>query len=479
MKPMIRTAVALVGAAGAASAALMLHRSNSSAATRSPNKAPESPVACGSPGAAHAEAKLTHGRLGGAMSAGTLLRNSGGEAYAAFELTTENVADKTRPPLDLALVIDHSGSMSDGRIEHAKSAALGLISHLGEQDHVALVEYDDAADVLVSSTAMDDHGKDTLRHAIERIQLGGGTNLNDGLVLGRKEVERVYTTGQVSRLILLSDGHANVGVTETPRIAETARDAANHGTRITSVGIGLDFNEDLMEAIAEAGRGNYHYVREATDLDKVIAGEMAAIQATVATNVELRLTPACNGVEITAIHGYESHKDGASYVIPMADLVGNDSRKLLVSMKVPDGQKGRIGTVHAELVYRDAKGSAVRKANVDLGLEVGEDAAVASASIDQNVMAQALQIDAAASMRQAADAYEHGDQAGAAQIIDSSTRRIQDKGARYKIAPEKTADTMNSLGEMQKKATEYKPGSDEGKDMLKASKSKARVMSKK
>jgi Ca-activated chloride channel family protein len=317
-----------------------------------------------------------------------------------------------------------------------------------------------------------------MRSAIRGISLGGGTNLHGGLVLGRDEVQRVYTQGQVSRVILLSDGQANVGVVDPQQIAATARDAANHGTRITTVGVGLDYNEDLMEAIAESGRGNYHYVKEAKDLERVIAGEMAGIQATVATSVELRLTPVCPGVQITEVHGYESRRDGAAVVIPMADLVGHDSRKLLVSMKVPDGQKGHVATLRAELVYKDAKGTDIKKSEIALGVDISEDATVAAASVDQNVMAQALQVQAAASMRQAAQAYERGDQEAARTIVESTAVQVEQKRAMYKIAPAKTAEAMQSLDDMSKKAVMYKPGSYEGKDMLKASKSKARVMSK-
>src|SRR5213075_2114544 len=113
------------------------------------------------------------------------------------------------------------------------------------------------------------------------------------------------------------------------QIADLARDAAGKGVRISSVGLGLDFNEDLMEAIAESGRGNYHYVREAHQLDGVIAGELAGVQATIATGVELRLTPACAGVELTEVHGYDSHRDGTTLVVPMSDVFGGDRRKLL------------------------------------------------------------------------------------------------------------------------------------------------------
>jgi Ca-activated chloride channel family protein len=368
--------------------------------------------------------------------------------------------------------------MSGDRIEHAKSAAVGIISKLSPQDHVALVQYDDSADVVFQSAAMDPHGKEQLTSAIQAISLGGGTNLFAGMQLGRQEVERAHAEGQVNRVILLSDGLANSGVVDTPSIAEGARQAANAGVRITTVGVGLDFNEDLMEAIAEAGRGNYHYVKEASDLDRVVAEEMAGIQTTVATNVELRLSPVCAGVEIAEVHGYESKREGNAFVVPMADLSGNDSRKLLVSLKVPSNHNGNVAALHGELVYRDAKGTEVHKANVDLGLQVTDDKQAVNASVNADVMAQALQLQGAKSMRDAAAAYEAGDQAGAAAIIEQNTRDIEQKSAHYNIEA-KTADTRASLGEMQKKAMEYKPGSYEGKDMLKTSKSKARVMSKK
>src|SRR6185437_13679910 len=128
-------------------------------------------------------------------------------------------------------------SMEGDRLEHAKSAARGIVEKLGAQDHVALVQYDDNAQVVVPSLAMDDEGKSKMEHAIAALAVGGSTNLEAGLELGRSEVQRVYVSGEASRLMLLSDGRANVGVVDPKRIADTARDAANHGVRVTSVGI--------------------------------------------------------------------------------------------------------------------------------------------------------------------------------------------------------------------------------------------------
>src|SRR6185312_15781298 len=128
-----------------------------------------------------------------------LARGGGGEVHAAFEIATDSVANAQRAPLDLAFVIDRSGSMEGDRLEHAKSAARGIVEKLGAQDHVALVQYDDNAQVVVPSLAMDDAGKSKMEHAIAALAVGGSTNLEAGLELGRSEVQRVYVSGEASR----------------------------------------------------------------------------------------------------------------------------------------------------------------------------------------------------------------------------------------------------------------------------------------
>ncbi len=483
MKPQIRTTAALIGAAGTFVAAAVLIQRSPPASASSPSttshEADPPKATCKAAGDAHGTMKIGPATLEGALSAGAIMQGGGGDVYASFEITTDNAANAQRPALDLALVIDRSGSMSDGRIEHAQTAAIGIVERLSAADHVALVQYDDNANVVVASTAMDDAGKARMKSAIRGIQLGGSTNLHGGLVLGRDEVQRTLGAQQVSRVILLSDGQANAGVVDPHQIADTARLAANQGIRITSVGIGLDFNEDLMEAIAEAGRGQYHYVKVASDLDKVIAGELAGIQATVATSVELHLKAPCAGVQVAEVLGYESRRDGDTVIVPMADLSGNDSRKLLVKLHVPDAEKGKIGAVYGELVFKDASGGEVKRTAVSLGVDRTDDGVVAAASVDKDVMAQVIQLDAAKTIREAAQAYEKGDSARAMQVIEASRKDIASKSARYKIAPKKSAEVLDELEGMSAAASTYAPSSAEGKAMLKSTKSKARVMSKK
>lgn len=487
MKLESKKTIAILGTAGALVAAAMLidkkpaQGSQSEPVAAAPvvkDTTPAKHATCGDDASAAATMDFARGKLGAAMSAGKILRASGTDTYAAFDLTTLAAKDEARPPLNLALVIDRSGSMAGDKFDHAKEASLNLIGRLDSGDRVALIQYDDAAQVVVSSVRTDAEGKDRLRKAIGEMVVGGSTNLHGGMSLGKDEVTRTFESGQVSRIILLSDGKANTGVVDPVQITDSARGSANHGIRITSVGVGLDYNEDLMESIAEAGRGNYYYVRDSATLESVMAGELRSIQGTVATAVELRLRPSCDGVEIEEVIGYESRREGQDTVVTMSDLFGGDSRKILVKLSVPDRKNGKIGTVSAVLAYKDAKtGESVSK-SVALAIEVTDDHAAASDSVNQDVMAQVLKADAAKSMRAAADAYERGDREGALQILNTSSVRLEEKRGRYNISAQAAAPAMGGLADMAAEAEEFEPGSVGGKDLLKKNKAAARTMSK-
>lgn len=486
MKSETKKTIAILGAAGSLVAAAMLLGKNAGGASAgqtvgSKTVQPETPTEvarCDSDAPARGDKDFGSGRLKASLSSGKILRGTGGAIHAAFDLSAMTAIAGPRPPLNLAIVIDRSGSMAGERLDYAKSAAIGIVERLGDSDRVALVQYDDNAQVVVSSIPADRGGKDRLRGAIRELTVGGSTNLHEGMTLGRDEVQRTLSSGQVSRIILLSDGRANAGVIDQGAIADTARAAADKGVRITSVGVGLDYNEDLMEAIAEAGRGNYYYVKNSIDLEKVMAGEMAGIQATVATGVELRLRAACAGVEIAEVIGYESRREGDTVVVPMADLFGGDSRKLLVALKVPDRQNGKLGAIQGELSFRDAKSGELKKTSIALGVEVTDDHAAVNDSIDRDVMAQVLKAQAAQSMRQAAAAYEKGDKEGALTILRTTGTKLEEQRGRFGISAAAAAPALGGVADMAADAARFDPGSADGKDLLKKNKSTAREMSK-
>ena len=485
MKSETKKTIAILGAAGSLVAAAMLLSKNvggaSAGQTAGIKVQPETPTEvarCDSEAPARGDKDFGRGSFRASLSSGKILRGTGGAIHAAFDLSALSATGGERPPLNLAIVIDRSGSMAGERLEYAKSAAIGIVERLEARDRVALVQYDDNAQVVVSSIPTDRTGKDRLRGAIRELVVGGSTNLHEGMTLGRDEVQRTLSSGQVSRIVLLSDGRANAGVIDPAAIADSARAAADKGVRITSVGVGLDYNEDLMESIAESGRGNYYYVKNSIDLEKVMAGEMAGIQSTVATSVELRLRAACAGVEIAEVIGYESRREGDTVVVPMADLFGGDSRKLLVALKVPDRQNGKLGALQGELSFRDARSGEIKKTSIALGVEVTDDHAAVDDSIDKDVMAQVLKAQAAQSMRQAAAAYEKGDKEGALQILNSSTTSLEEQRGRFGISAAAAAPAIGGVAEMAADAAKFDPGSGDGKDLMKRKKAESRGLNK-
>src|SRR5207245_10292972 len=165
--------------------------------------------------------------------------------------------------------------------------------------------------------------------------------------------------------ILLSDGQANVGMVDLASLGTVAQAAAEQGIHVTTVGLGLDYNEDLMEALAERGRGQYYYVKDAASLERVFAGELRALEATVATQLELRIEPAAPGVEILDVPGYPLRRVGAAALVPLADLAGGETRKIVVKLRAPVHTLGAQPIVRATLAFAEARSGAARHATAE------------------------------------------------------------------------------------------------------------------
>jgi Ca-activated chloride channel family protein len=343
---------------------------------------------------------------------------------------------------------------------------------------VALIQYDDDAQVLVPSIAADAEGKRQLLAAIERIVDDGGTNLHGGMMLGIGEARRAMGGQRVNRVVLLSDGQANVGVVDPAQIAHAASDAADRGVRVTTIGLGLDYNEDLMEAIAENGRGQYYYVKDAGGLESVFAGELRSMQGTVATGAELRLSPACAGVEIAEVYGYESRRDGNDVIVPLSDLFGGEKRKVLVRLKVPAGTNGAKALARTTLAFDAAGGGGRKTAALDLGVEVSSDAQAVRASANVDVMSKVEQIEAARTMRDAAAAYDRGEVQEAQNLGRAQRAKTETRAAEYALPAAATAPIVQNLGDMDGQMGTFAPSSAEGKAMTKGSKADARMMMK-
>ena len=228
----------------------------------------------------------------------------GQEAVLQIGFSTAQATDRQQlRPVNLALVIDKSGSMADAdKISRVKSALLALVSRLRETDTLSIVVFDTEAEVLLPARSLADRAY--IKQLIRNIEPGGATNIHDGLMLGYSEARKNYRKDATNRVILLTDGIANRGETDPDKIARDSLRYNDQGIDLSTIGVGLDLNKDLLRELAKSGRGLFHFVADSEDIEKVFIKEVQSLVAPVAyePNVDIAYDPA---LELEQVYGYE------------------------------------------------------------------------------------------------------------------------------------------------------------------------------
>lgn len=223
------------------------------------------------------------------------------------------------PPVNLSIVIDRSGSMADdAKLEKVKSALITLVNQLKNGDVLSLVTYDTNAQVLWPAQYLTGN-RHTLINAISSIQPNGSTNLHAGLMLGYQEAVKYYRKDATNRVVLLTDGIANAGVTSTNQIARESQRFNDRGVDLSTIGVGRDLNEDLLRQLANSGRGLYHFVADAQDVEKIFVKEVSSLVAAVARRVRLHVEydPA---LQLNHLYGYQPNHQHDSFSIMLDNL---------------------------------------------------------------------------------------------------------------------------------------------------------------
>ena len=250
-----------------------------------------------------------------------------------------------RPPLNLGLVIDRSGSMGGAnKIGYARDAAAFAVRELAPTDRVSVTTFDDRVETIAPSAPAEDRAR--VVRLIAGIEPRGGTALFDGWAEGAKQVGGNPIPGGLNRVVLLSDGLANVGESRPDAIATAVHAGRAAGVGTTTLGVGDEYNEDLLEAMARAGDGNYYYVESAAQLPAIFAAELHGLSATAGTDVTLAVEP-WEGVAVAdVLNDLDTTADGR---FKLPNLVSGFPVTVVVRLTVPPTRgEGRVCAVRLE-----------------------------------------------------------------------------------------------------------------------------------
>jgi Ca-activated chloride channel family protein len=251
-----------------------------------------------------------------------------------------------RPPLDLVAVLDRSGSMSGDPLEGVKAAAELLVRLLGPADRLAVVTFDGE---VALELPLAHHGDEALA-VIRGISVGGSTNLSGGWLKAR-EVLADARTDATRRIVLLTDGEANVGITGADALADLAHEAAEGGITTTTIGYVVHVDEEGLAAMAAAGRGNTYWSAGADETPQIFGQEFDGLAAVVAQNVSVEIRPSDSVQVVGVLNDYRVTTVDGGVQVAVGDAFADETRRVVAKLWVP-GLSALGPVVIAEVVLR-------------------------------------------------------------------------------------------------------------------------------
>ena len=335
--------------------------------------------------------------------------------------------ERARPPVHLAFVIDRSGSMGGDKIRLAKLAVEESLSRLRDDDRFAIVVYDEVIDVVFPSTRATADARRAALARLGEIDARGSTNLGEGWLRGCEQVALALSEEGVNRTLLLTDGLANVGMTDRDELARHAAELRARGVSTTTFGVGQDFDEVLLQAMADAGGGHFYYIADAAGIRDYVTSEVGETLEIVARDVRLEVT-APDGVQVESLSPYptQSFRDGRT-VVTVGDLVAEQRLQVVFRLNFPYGEIGRETGAILGLVDRDG---ALDDVPVKLGWEYADGKVNDLQERDRDVDRAVARIFAARARQEAVARNRAGDYRGARQALSGVARRIRDYAGR-------------------------------------------------
>ncbi|MFN6473892.1 MAG: vWA domain-containing protein [Nostoc sp. SerVER01] len=348
-----------------------------------------------------------------------------------------DIAESPRRNLNLSLVIDRSGSMAGAPLHHALRAAESVVDRLEPDDILSVVVYDDEVDTVVTPQPVKD--KAALKTSIKKVRAGGITNLSGGWLKGCEHVKKQLDPQKINRVLLLTDGHANMGIQDPKILTATSGQKAEEGITTTTLGFDQGFNEDLLIGMARAANGNFYFIQSIDEATEVFSIELDSLRAVVGQNLKVTVELA-DGVKLidTLSLAKVSHNADQT-LITLGELYEGEDKLLGLSLEISAAQIGELPVMKlhysADVVQNDVIESLSGTADVVAKVGTVEEAALASSS---HIILELSRLTIAKAKETALDLAEHGKHEEAEQILRALVKDLRDKGLNenFEIAEE-------------------------------------------
>ncbi|MEP0874047.1 VWA domain-containing protein [Trichocoleus desertorum AS-A10] len=351
--------------------------------------------------------------------------------------------ESPRRQLNLSLVIDRSGSMAGAPLHHALKAAESVVDQLEPEDTLSVVVYDDAVDTAISPQPMTD--KAGLKTAIRRVQAGGITNLSGGWLKGCEYVKAHLDPQKINRVLLLTDGHANMGIQDPKVLTATSGQKAEAGIVTTTLGFAQGFNEDLLIGMARAANGNFYFIQSIDEATEVFSIELDSLRAVVGQNllVTLELAAGVSLVDTLSL-AKVSQNDAGATVLSLGELYEGEDKLLGLSLAISEaaiaalpGSELPLMKLHysAAVVQDDLIQSVSGTTEVVAKVGTVEEAAMAAS---RHIILELSRLTIAKAKETALDLAEHGRHESAEQILRDLIQDLRQQGLNenFEIAEE-------------------------------------------
>ena len=327
---------------------------------------------------------------------------------------------KERAPLNLSLVLDRSGSMSGEKLYFVKQAASHVMDLLSEKDRAAVVVYDDNVESVFPSAYMTEDKKLQAKTRIQSVHSGGTTFLSGGWAKGCEEVAEAITQNSINRTLLLTDGLANVGEQNPDILATHARGMFERGVSTSCFGVGLGYDEHLLEAIANSGGGNFHFLEAIEAIPMVFEREFEELAQVTLSDVVVRVQPP-KGVMLEVLGGWRIEKDQENQKIVVGSLYAGRKQPIYLRMIFGKDIDETEIVIPVRVSGREVEDRRF-KVERSLAFKVVSAAEEAKTEPDAGLMERYALVDMADKATEALKRERAGDRMGASQMVSESLR---------------------------------------------------------